>query len=57
MGSEPSGWGAGTKPAYSLNTDTGGTAGGGSGKGDRSSPPAREPSPPTRTARSTELYA
>ncbi|MGW1536527.1 glycoside hydrolase domain-containing protein [Streptomyces aureus] len=34
MGSEPSGWGADTKPAYSLNTDTGGTAGGGTGKGD-----------------------
>ncbi|MFI0965900.1 glycoside hydrolase domain-containing protein [Streptomyces sp. NPDC021080] len=39
MGSRPSGWGSRTKPAYSLNTDsgdTGGTGGGGTapGKGD-----------------------
>ncbi|MFJ2651835.1 glycoside hydrolase domain-containing protein [Streptomyces sp. NPDC087420] len=33
MGSKPSQWGARTKPAYSLNTDSGGTGDGGAGDG------------------------
>ncbi|MFE1289847.1 glycoside hydrolase domain-containing protein [Streptomyces sp. NPDC058751] len=33
MGPEPSRWGAGTKPAYSLNTDGGDTGGDGTGAG------------------------
>lgn len=34
MGSKPSRWGAHTKPAYSLNTDSGDTGDGGTGDGD-----------------------